>query len=290
MNKINVTLAQPVKSQYMRKKVIDAAKREILPDFAELYRFKDLFLTLAWRDFRVRYAQTTIGFLWAFLQPVVSIALLSFIFGGIVGVETGYPPILFTAVGFSLWSYFAFVMTNAGESIIASQNMIKKVYFPKLIIPLSKAIVGFIEFAITLLIIAALMIFYKIAPSSNAWLGIVFIFIGIIAALSVGIWLSALTIRYRDFKHVVPFMVQIGYFISPIGYPMEMVYAKFPPWLIDVYYLNPMAGVIQGFRWSILGGEAPGDQMYISFAVVLVLFITGMLYFKRVEDKMADLV
>jgi len=274
----------------MKKKIIDASKREIIPDFAELYRYKDLFLTLAWRDFRVRYAQTTIGFLWAFVQPVISIALLAIIFGEIVGVKSGYPPVLFTAVGVSIWSYFAFVMTNSGDSIIASQNMIKKVYFPKLIIPLSKAIVGFIEFGITLLIIAALMIYYQIAPSSNAWLSIVFIFVGIIAALSVGIWLSALTIRYRDFKHVVPFMVQIGYFISPIGYPMDLVYEKFPAWCVDLYYLNPMAGVIQGFRWSVLGGEAPGNQMYISFAVVFVLLITGMLYFKRVEDKMADLV
>lgn len=274
----------------MNKKVIDAEKRAFLPDFAELYRYKDLFFTLAWRDFRVRYAQTTIGFLWAFLQPTISIILISFIFGSIAGVKTGVPHTLFTSVGISLWLYFAYVMTHSGDSIIANQNMIKKVYFPKLIIPLSKAIVGFIEFAVALLIIVFLMIYYQVAPAKTAFFAPLFILVGILAALSVGIWLSALTIRYRDFKHIIPFVVQIGYFISPIGYPIEMVYDKFPAWVVDIYYLNPMAGVIQGFRWSLLGGQAPGNQMYISFAVVLALFVSGVLYFKRVEDKMADLV
>ena len=274
----------------MNKTIIDSKKRRVFPDFRELYRYKDLFLTLAWRDFRVRYAQTSIGFLWAFIQPAIAITLMTLIFSGVVGVETKVPHVVFTSIGISLWVYFAFVMTNSGDSIISSQNMIKKVYFPKLIIPLSKAVVGFIEFGITLLIIIGLMIYYQVTPSSNVWMSILFILMGVLAALSVGIWLSALTVRYRDFKHVVPFIVQIGYFITPIGYPMELVHQKFPEWMINMYYLNPMAGVIQGFRWSILGEDAPGNQMYISFAMVLFLFITGLLYFKKVEGKMADLV
>lgn len=274
----------------MNKTIIDSRKRRIFPDFRELYRYKDLFLTLAWRDFRVRYAQTSIGFLWAFIQPAIAIALMTLIFGKVAGVQTEVPHVVFTSIGVSLWQYFAFVMTNSGDSIISSQNMIKKVYFPKLIIPLSKAIVGFIEFGITLLIIISLLIYYQIAPSSNVWLSVGFIFMGILAALSVGIWLSALTVRYRDFKHVVPFIVQIGYFITPIGYPMELVNTRFPEWMVNIYYLNPMAGVIQGFRWSILGEDAPGNQMYISFAMVLLLFVTGLIYFKKVEGKMADLV
>ena len=274
----------------MRKTIIDANKKKIIPDLKELFSYKDLFLTLTWRDFRVRYAQTSIGFLWALIQPVVSIVLISFIFSGIVGIKTDTPHILFVASGMGLWIYFSFVMTNSGDSIIASQNMIKKVYFPRLIIPLSKAMVGFVEFGITILIIVFLMIYFQISPSSNIWMAPFFVLIGIMAALGVGIWLSALTVRYRDFKHIVPFIVQIGYFITPIGYPVSLVQEKFPPYLQSIYYLNPMAGVIQGFRWSILGGEAPGNLMYISFGMVLLLFVTSLLYFKKVEGQMADLV
>ena len=272
------------------KTIIDSSVKKTIPDFKELFRYKDLFYTLTWRDFRVRYAQTTIGFLWAFLQPVISLLLISFIFRGIVGVETEVPHLLFTITGLGIWTYFSFVMVISGDSIIASQNMVKKIYFPRLIIPLSKAVVGFIEFGISLLLMVVLMIYYGVAPSGNMWFAPLFILIGIMAALSIGIWLSALTVRYRDFKHIVPFIVQIGYFVTPIGYPVELVSNRFPNWVQAVYYLNPMAGVVQGFRWSVFGGEAPGNLIYISIGIVLLMFISGIAYFSRVEDKMADYV
>jgi len=270
--------------------IIDASKRKLFPDFGELFRYKDLFFTLTWRDFRVRYAQTAIGFLWAFIQPIVSLILLTTIFSGIVGVKTEVPGILLTASGVGLWLYFSFVMTNSGDSIIASQNMIKKIYFPRLIIPLSKAIVGFVEFIVALIILIALMIYFGVSPSSYVFMCIPFLLLGILAALGIGIWLSALTVRYRDFKHVVPFMVQIGYFASPIGYPVEMVQSRLPDWASTIYYLNPMAGVIQGFRWALFGMEAPGNMIWVSVAIVITLFITGLMYFNRMEEKMADFV
>jgi len=271
-------------------KIIDASRSSIIPDFKELYRYKDLFITLTWRDFKVRYAQTIIGFLWALLQPVVTLFILALVFGNFIGVNTGVPYLLFAMTGLTIWSYFSFVMTNAGSSIIASQGMIKKIYFPRLIIPLSKAAVGLIDLSISLVLMIILLFYYGIIPSSNVWLAPVFLFFGMLAALAVGIWLSALTVRFRDFQHVVPFMVQIGLYITPIAYPADFAMQHLPKWAATIYYLNPIAGVVQGFRWSIFGGEAPGSLMYVSFAMIIFLFISGLFYFRKVEDDMADYV
>lgn len=270
--------------------IIDANKRGILPDFKEVLRYKDLFLTLAWRDFKVRYAQTTIGLLWAIVQPVVTLLLLSLVFGRFVGVETKTPHLLFTVAGMSIWTYFSYVMTNSGVSIIASQEMVKKIYFPRLIIPLSKAVVGFIDFGVAIIILISLMVYYQVLPSGNIWMAPLFILFGIIAALGVGIWLSALSVRFRDFQHVVPFIVQIGVFLTPIAYPAEFAIKSLPDWAASIYYLNPMAGVVQGFRWSLFGGDAPGPLMWVSFAMILIIFITGLFYFSKVEKNMADYV
>lgn len=272
------------------KTVIDSSAKKIIPDLKELFRYKDLFYTLTWRDFRIRYAQTTIGFLWAILQPVLTLLVLSLVFGRFVGVETHVPHILFTVSGTSIWTYFSYVMTNSGSSIISSQNMVKKIYFPRLIIPLSKSVVGFIDFGVSILIMIVLMIFYGISPSPNIWLAPFFIFIGIIAALSIGIWLSALSVRYRDFQHVVPFIVQIGLYITPIAYPAEFAVKNLPEWAANLYYLNPMAGVVQGFRWSVFGGEAPGGYLYLSVAIIFIVLVGGVMYFTKVEGKMADYV
>lgn len=236
----------------------------------------------------MKYAQTTIGFLWAIIQPVVTLSILSLVFGRFVGVETKIPHILFTVAGTSIWSYFSYVMINSGNSIISAQGMVKKIYFPRLIIPLSKAVVGFIDFGISLLIMVILMFYFGIKPSQYIWAAPVFILIGVIAALAVGIWLSALTVRYRDFQHVVPFMVQIGLYITPIAYPASFAISKLPSWAQTLYFLNPMAGVVQGFRWAMFGGEAPGNFLYISVFIILLLFISGIGYFNKIQTKMAD--
>ncbi len=271
--------------------IIDAKSRQFFPNFKEIRKYKDLFLTLAWRDFRVRYAQTTIGFLWAFIQPVVTLIILTLVFGKIAKVDTGpIPHTVFTTCGLITWTYFAFVMTNSGKSIIESQNMIKKIYFPRLIIPLSKAVVGLIDLGVTVLMLIILMIWYGLAPAPTAWLAPVFLLIGMIAALGVGIWLSALTIRFRDFQHIIPFIVQLGMFITPVAYPAEQAARQMPDWMMSIYYLNPMAGVVQGFRWSLFGGDAPDNFMFISFGVIVILFVTSLMYFKRVEDEIADFV
>lgn len=246
---------------------------------------------MAYRDLRIRYAQTALGLLWAFIQPAATLLIFTVVFGRAVKVDTGpipYP--VFAIAGMTAWTYFAFVLNQSGNSIIGAQEMVKKIYFPRLVIPLSKALVGFVDFAIAFLILILLMIFYGIAPSSNIIFLPLFIFLTVIAGLAVGIWLSALTIRYRDFQHVVPFMVQFGLYATPIAYPSETILNNLPDWGVILYYLNPMAGIVEGFRWSILGGEMANEYVWLSFSLVIVLFITALIYFKRVERIMADIV
>lgn len=274
----------------MSKTIIEADRHSIVPNLKELYRYKDLFYTLAWRDFKVRYAQTTIGVLWALIQPVITIVILSLVFGKVAQVETPVPHLLYTVSGMSIWTYFSYVLTNSGNSIITSQAMVKKIYFPRLIIPLSKAVVGLIDLGITLLILIFLMVYYKVMPSAHIWALPIFVFVGMIAALGAGIWLSALTVRFRDFQHVVPFIVQIGLYATPVAYPAEFVVKNLPNWAAQLYFLNPIAGVIQGFRWSLFGGEFPGGYFWISIVMVIVLFVSSLFYFRKVEDDMADYV
>ena len=168
--------------------------------------------------------------------------------------------------------------------------MIQKIYFPRLIIPLSKALVGLVDFGITFIFVVVLLIFYKQMPSANIIFLPAFIIINLIAALGVGIWLSALTIRYRDFQHVIPFLVQFGLYATPVAYPAHLIIKSLQPWAVTLYYMNPMAGVVEGFRWSILGGSPPNAYCFVSFTMVILLFITSLIYFRKTERIMADIV
>ena len=270
--------------------VIDASITSIFPNFREIIAYKDLFITLSWRDIRVRYAQAFLGLLWAFIQPIVSIAILYLVFVRFAQIDTGNtPPLLFVACGQSLWTYFSFVISNSGKSIIANENMIKKIYFPRLIIPLSKATTGLIDFGIALLVMIGLFFYYGITPSPYFMFSFVFLLFAIIASLGIGIWLSALTIRYRDFQYIIPFMVQIGTYVTPVAYPAAFARDNLPNWASTLYFLNPMAGIIEGFRWSLFGGTPPDGMTFISFGVVLILFVSSLYYFNKVERTMADL-
>lgn len=275
----------------MSRLVVDAGKTGINLNLKELFHYKDLFLILAYRDLRVRYAQTFLGLLWAILQPLATLIIFTVVFGKVAKVGTGGVPYpLFAVCGMAAWSYFAFVLNQAGNSIIGAQEMVKKIYFPRLVIPLSKAVVGFIDFFIAFIFIIVLLLYYEFIPSGNIIYLPIFIFLTIISALAAGIWLSALTIRYRDFQHIVPFIVQFGLYATPVGYMAQDVVANLPEWGIFLFYANPMAGIVEGFRWSILGGNPPVSYAYISFLVVLLLFVSGLYYFKRVEKVMADIV
>lgn len=271
--------------------VVDAEKRKGLLNLKELKDYRDLFYILAYRDLRIRYAQTFLGLLWAMLQPLATLTIFVIVFGRAVKVDTGNVPYpLFAITGVAAWTYFAYVMKEAGNSIISAQQMVKKIYFPRLVIPLSKAIVGFTDFLIALVFMCVLMVYYQVLPSANVVFLPLFIMMVVISALGVGIWLSALTIRYRDFQHVVPFMVQFGLYATPTAYPAKAILQNLPEWLVTIYYLNPMAGVIEGFRWCLLGGDAPSVFAYLSFGIILIIFISGLFYFKRIERIMADIV
>lgn len=271
----------------MSRIVIDTNKRSLSLNLKELLEYKDLFWILAYRDFKVRYAQTFLGFLWALLQPLASLLVFTLVFGETIRVDTGnisYP--LFALSGMCAWSYFSYVLNQSGSSMIASQNMIQKIYFPRLVVPLSKAIVGFVDFAIVLVLVFILMLFYQVKISYTIIYLPVFILLTVITSLAVGIWISALTIRYRDIQTIVPFFVQLGFYASPIAYPTSIIKEKYEV----LFYLNPMTGVIQGFRWCLLGVDPPNILCYVSFIIVILLFAGSLFYFKKVERVMADVI
>jgi lipopolysaccharide transport system permease protein len=274
----------------MSKMVIEAGKSNWRLGWRELFAYRDLFFVLAYRDFRVRYAQTFLGFTWALIQPLFTLLIFIVIFGNAIQVDTGgipYP--LFAVCGMAAWTYFSFVINNSGNSVVNSQEMIKKIYFPRLIIPVSKSVVGLIDLAISFLIVIGIFIFYQFPVSSNIWFLPVAVLMMLIASLGVGIWFSALTIRYRDIQHVIPFLIQLGLYATPVGYPAKLVTSNLEGFLSVLYYINPMAGIIELFRWSMLGTEMH-PYTYVSCTMAVIIFISSIFYFKRVEHVMADIV
>ncbi len=277
----------------MKKIIIEPANNPFKINFFELYSYRELLSALAYRDLRVRYAQTFIGFLWAFMNPIFSLLILTFVFGVVAKVEIapGYsgqviPHLLYTVVGLAGWTYFSEVFAQAGASIINAQQMVQKIYFPRLVIPLSKAITGLVDLGVNFILIVILLIAFGYSPSSNLVFLPIFILMAIISGLAAGIWMSALTIRYRDFQYITPMLLRIGMFITPISYPSAAV----PEQYRMFFYLNPITGIVEGLRWCILGGEALNPYTYISFAVIIVLLLFGMLYFNKVEKIMPDII
>lgn len=275
----------------MARIVVDANKSSFSLNLKELFSYRDLFLILAYRDLRVRYAQTFLGLAWALLQPLITLTIFTLVFGRFVKVDTGGVPYpVFALCGMVAWTYFSFVMNQSGTSIIGAQEMVKKIYFPRLIIPLSKALVGLVDFIIAFILLGFLLVYYDVPVSPRAATLPLFVLLTIVSALAVGIWLSALSIRFRDFQHVTPFLVQIGLYVTPIAYPGEIVMGTLSDLGTFLFYLNPMAGIVEGFRWAILGQGALHPVSYISFGVVLILFVSGLFYFRKVERVMADIV
>ncbi len=275
----------------MTKVIIDANQSIFKLNLRELFSYKDLFYTLAYRDFKIKYAQTFLGIVWAFIQPALTLMVFGLLFSRGLNIGTGEVPyLLYAGCGLATWTYFAAVMGQAGNSIIAAQNIVQKIYFPRLIIPLSKALVGLIDFAIALGLVFILALFYKFKLSPNVVFLPFFILLTIVSSLGVGIWLSALSIRYRDFQQVIPFLVRFGMFFTPVAYPPDIIIKKIPQWGAIIYYLNPVAGLIEGVRWCVLGTSPPVFLSYISFAMIFLLFVSSLFYFKKVEKVIADIV
>jgi lipopolysaccharide transport system permease protein len=254
----------------------------------DLWDYRELLYFLIWRDIKVRYKQTALGAAWAVIQPVLTMLVFTVFFGRLAKVPSDgipYPVFVYTAL--LPWQLFLFALTESSNSLVQSKNLITKVYFPRLIIPLAAVLAGLVDFAVAFVLLLGLMVYYHITPTGAvAWLP-VFLLLTLGTALSVGLWLSALNVKYRDVRYTIPFLAQFWMFATPVAYPSSLVPEPWREW----YGLNPMAGVVEGFRWALLGKSGTPDLLvWVSFAAVLLLLTGGLYYFRRTESTFADLV
>jgi len=258
-------------------------------DLAEIWHYRDLLFFLAWRDIKVRYKQTVLGTAWAIIQPLMTMVVLTIVFGklGKMAEHTNVPYPLLTFCGAVPWTLFAASLTQASNSLISSQNLISKVYFPRLIIPMSSVLGAQLDFAIALVVLIMMMLVYGLAPLSSVVLLPVFVLLTLMSALAAGLWLSALNVEYRDIRYTIPFLTQLWLLASPVGYSSSEVPAKWQ----TLYGLNPMTGVIEGFRWALLGtNPPPAGMMLVSGGITVAMLIGGLFYFRRMEKTFADLI
>ena len=254
----------------------------------DLWRFRELLGFLAWRDIKVRYKQTTLGVLWALIQPAVTLTVFTFIFGKLAGMPAGNAPYpLLVLCGLLPWQLFSAAFSNASGSLVANTHLISKVYFPRLIVPLSSVAVALIDFAVVLVLLAVMCLWWQFTPDWRIIVLPLFIVLTLLTAIGTGLWLTALTVKYRDFRFVVPFLLQVGLFLSPVGFSST----NLPNWLF-IYSLNPMVGAIDGFRWCLLRGEPALDplNLAVSIGMAALLLASGIWYFRRTERTFADLI
>jgi lipopolysaccharide transport system permease protein len=254
----------------------------------EVWEYRELLFFLIWRDVKVRYKQTVLGVLWAILQPLSTMVVFSLFFGKLAKMpsdELPYP--VFSLAALVPWTFFANALAQSSDSLVGSSNLIKKVYFPRLVIPVSASLAGLIDFSIAFIVLMCMMLGFKIAPTWNVVFLPAFLVLAYATSLGIGLWLSALNVQFRDVKYTIPFMTQLWMFATPIAYPSSLLSE---PWR-TVYGLNPMAGVVEGFRWALLGsGRAPGPMILISAAVSACILCSGAFYFRRMEKSFADMV
>jgi lipopolysaccharide transport system permease protein len=258
-------------------------------NFRELWRYRELVYFLVWRDVKVRYKQTLLGAAWAILKPFLSMVIFTIVFAGLAGLETdGAPPPVFYYAGLLPWVLFQDGVTKAGTSLVTGANLITKVYFPRIAIPLASVTAGIVDFGLAFMILIGMMLFYGVTPTSAVWTLPLFLLLALTTALGVGLWLSALNVAYRDIGYVTPFLVQAWLYASPVVYSANIIPEG---WARVVYGLNPMAGVVQGFRWAILGGEPPAAGLLaLSVGVAILFLVSGAMYFRRTERTFADVV
>lgn len=257
-------------------------------DLQELWSYRELLYFLTWRDITVRYKQTVLGAAWAILQPLLTMIVFSLFFGKLAGMPSdGLPYPLFSFAALVPWSFFASGLAQSSNSLVGSANLIRKVYFPRLVVPLASVLSGAVDFGLAFLVLLAMMAFYGVMPGM-AILALPFFFLlAFITAVGAGLWLSALNVEFRDVRHVVPFLSQIWLFATPIAYPSSLIEG---PWQI-LYGLNPMVGVVEGFRWALLGnGQAPGVMVFVSSLAAILLLASGAFTFRRMERTFADVV
>lgn len=254
----------------------------------DLWTYRELVYFMIWRDIKVRYKQTMLGAAWAVIQPVMTMLVFTFLFGRIAKLPTDgnipYPIFSYTAL--LPWGLFVAALNQASRSLTANQNMVTKIYFPRLVLPLASILSGLVDFVISFVILIGLMIYYNVTPSINAlWALPLFLLLAIIAALGVALWLAAINVQYRDVNYALPFMTQFWLFITPVAYSSNLISDK---WQL-IYSLNPMAGVVNGFRWALLGTDTgPGPEMAVSVVISIIVLISGLFYFRNMEKTFAD--
>ena len=268
---------------------IKPAKGWLGIDLQELWHYRELIYFLTWRDIKVRYKQAALGIAWAILQPVLTTLITSLVFGYLLKVDTGsdlpYP--VFTLAALLPWHLFQLSLQKSSISLVGNSNLITKIYFPRIIIPLSSVLAVLVDFGISLLLLFGTMLLYKLPLTWTALWLIPLTLLAILAALAVGLWLSALNVQYRDIQQMVPFLLQIWMYATPIVYPISII----PEGTIrSIYSLNPMVGVVQGFRWALFGGTPPDMTLLFSSAAVVVLLVSGLFFFRRMEKTFADVV
>jgi lipopolysaccharide transport system permease protein len=264
-------------------------------DLRELWSYRELLYFLTWRDVLVRYKQAVLGVVWAVLQPFLTMVVFTLVFNRLLGVKGEVegsaqviPYEIFSFSGLLAWQFFAGALSRSGTSLVGNANLLTKVYFPRLVIPLSAVLAGLVDFVISFAILLVLMAAYGIAPGWEIVFVPLFLVLAIATALSVSLWLSALNVLYRDVQYLIPFLVQLWMFLSPVIYSIGD--RDLPAWARVLFSLNPMTGVIDGFRWALLGSRFPGPYLWISIGVVAVLLFGGLFYFKRMERVFADVV
>ncbi len=260
----------------------------------DLWRYRELFYLLAWRDLSVRYKQTAVGVAWALIQPLLTMLIMTVVFGLIARLPSEgrapYAMLVFAAL--LPWQFFSMSLVSASQSLVGNANLISKVYFPRIIIPVAALITSFVDFLISLIILAGMMFWFRVWPDWRILTLPLLIVMSFLAALGPGLLIAALNVKYRDFRYVISFLVQFGLYISPVGFSSAVIRERFGDTAFAVYSLNPMVGVIDGFRWAVLGGEAPLDalELSLSLLVVLILLVIGVLYFRATEKSFADVI
>ena len=267
--------------------VIEPPGRWTPLDLRELWKQRELVYFLAWRDIKVRYKQTALGASWAILQPVFAMVVFSLFFGRLGGIPSdGLPYPLWSFAGLVPWTFFSQGLTQSANSLVQSQGLLRKVYFPRLAIPIATVLSAALDFALAFIVLVALMVLYGVEPTVRVLWVFPLAVLSFVTALGVGLWFAALSVRYRDVRYVVPFLVQFWLFATPIAYPSSLLPAR---WRV-LYAANPMAGVVEGFRWSLLGANtAPGAMIGVSALVAMLVLVGGAFYFRRVEHTFADI-
>ena len=285
-------MSESTSTEATEERVIRAHRGLAFVDFGELWRYRELFVFLAWRDILIRYKQTVIGVLWAVIQPVMTMLVFTVIFGKLAKLDSGGAPYpLLTLAALLPWQFFGNAVSQSSNSVVASGHMISKIYFPRLVIPLSAVMSGLLDFGIALILLFLVMLGYALtgAPVGFHWQLVclpLFFLQALLAAVAVGLWLSALNVKYRDVKYAVPFLLTLGLYVSPVGFMSGVIPAK---WRL-LYSLNPLVGVIDGFRWGVLGPafEPYWPGVWLSAAIIILVLVTGAIFFRSTERGFAD--